>query len=94
MAIAPAAPLSVVVPAVSRVTVPAETPVVPRFSTATVKLTAEPTAGLAGLVVIPVTRRSGPGLWPTTSFTEAVRLLLLLSCSATVSVGSTTAETV
>lgn len=93
-ATAPVVPFSVVVPATRRVTVPALTAEVPRLCTATVKVTEAPTAGFAGLEVMPRTSRSGPGLWPTVSREAAVRLLLLLSCSATVSVGSTTAETV
>lgn len=87
-------PLKVVLPTVRRVTEPAPTVLVPRLWTLTVNVTFDPTAGLAGLEVIPVTSRSGPGLWPTVSSASAVRLLLLLSCSEIVSVGSTTAETV
>lgn len=82
-----------VVPAVSRVTVPAATALVPRFFTVTVKLTLAPLAGLSGLVAIPVTWRSGPGLCSTTSGSAPARLLLLSSCSTTVLSGSTTAET-
>ncbi len=93
-AMAGVVPWSAVVPAERRVTVPAGTVAVPRFWTATVKETAAPTAGADGLAEMPVTFRSGPGLWVTVSFVAAVRLLLPLSCSATVSVGSTTAETV
>lgn len=90
---APVVPFSVVLSTWRRVTVEELTAVVPRLFTDTVKVTAAPTAGLDGLEEMPVTWRSGPGLWATTSFEAAVRLLLLLSCSTTVSVGSTTAET-
>lgn len=87
-------PFSVAPPTVSRVTEPAATALVPRLWTFTVNVTTEPTAGLAGFEVISVTSRSGPGLWPTVSLPAAVRLLLSLSCSTTVSRGSTTADTV
>ena len=93
-AIAPAVPFRVVLPAARRVTVPAATALVPRLSTVTVKETCAPTAGAAGLGVIAVTVRSGPGLCPTTSFEDAVRLLFVSSCSTTVPAGSTTADTV
>jgi hypothetical protein len=87
-------PFRVVPPTVSRVTEPAGTGLVPRLRTATVKVTFAPTAGFAGLVVMEVTSRSGPGACVTTSLAAALRLLLPLSSSVTVSVGSTTAETV
>lgn len=87
-------PFRVVVPAVRRVTVPAATVLVPRLLTVAVKETSAPTAGAAGLGVIAVTVRSGPGAWPTTSLEEPVRLLLVSSCSTTDPAGSTTADTV
>src|SRR5688500_10762713 len=70
VAVAPAAMeavlvFSVVLPTATRVTVVAPDAEVPRLFTETVKLTAAPTAGLAGLVVIAVTCRSGPGAWVT-----------------------------
>lgn len=67
--------------------------VVPRLCTETVNDTAEPTAGFAGLDPMSSTWRSGPGAWATTSCAVAVKPLLSLSCSMTVSVGSTTALT-
>lgn len=93
-AMAGVVPPSVVEPTVSRVTVPALTALVPRLCTATVKVTVAPTAGLAGVEEMERTSRSGPGLWPTTSGEAVVRLLLVSSDSTTVSVGSTSAETV
>lgn len=92
-AMAGAVPLSVVEPTVRRVTVPALTALVPRLCTTTVNVTAAPTAGSAGLEEMERTSRSGPGLCPTTSGVAVVRLLLALSDSTTVSVGSTSAET-
>lgn len=62
MAIAGVVPFSVAPPTVSRVTEPALTALVPRLWTFAVKATFAPTAGFAGLVVMPVTCRSGPGL--------------------------------
>lgn len=58
------------------------------------KETGAPTAGVAGFGVMPVTVRSGPGVCVTFNLSVAVRLLLPLSSSGTVSVGSTAAETV
>lgn len=89
----PVLPSRVVEPAWTRVTEPAGAALIPRLCTATVKETAWPTAGLAGLVVIEATSRSGPGAWATTSLFAAVRLLLLSSSSGTVFRGSTTADT-
>ncbi len=66
----------------------------PRLCTATVNDTGAPAAGVAGLVRIAVTSRSGPGDCATVSRSEAVRLLLVSSSSGTVSVGSATADTV
>jgi hypothetical protein len=91
-AIAGALPLSVVPPTVTRVTL-AAAPLVPRLWTATLKPTAAPTAGLAGLVLIPVTCRSGPGAGPTTSCVGAVKVLLASFCSGTRWSGSTVAAT-
>lgn len=93
-ATAPVAPSRVRPATVSRVTEPAGAGEVPRLCTETVNDTEAPTAGAAGLVLMPVTSRSGPGLCATVSFWEAVRLLLVSSSSGTVSVGSTTADTV
>jgi hypothetical protein len=75
-----------------RVTV-AAAELVPRLLTCTEKVTAEPTDGFAGVDVTLSTCRSGPGAWPTTSCDDAVKVLLALFCSATVSAGSTTADT-
>ncbi|CAM5561388.1 hypothetical protein SHIRM173S_08476 [Streptomyces hirsutus] len=93
-ATAPVVPSRVRSPTSSRVTEPAGTAEVPRLCTVTVKETAAPTAGLAGSVAIARTSRSGPGLRATVSLSVAVRLLLVSSCSKTVFVGSTTADTV
>ena len=93
-AIAPVAPSRVRPATVSRVTEPAGAGEVPRLCTETVNDTCAPTAGEAGLVRMPVTSRSGPGLCVTVSRSVAVRLLFVSSGSATVSVGSATAETV
>ncbi len=95
--VAPAAieavlPLRVVEPTWTRVVL-APLAVVPRLWTETVKLTAEPTAGLAGLEVTPVISRSGPGAWETWSWVEAVKVLLVSFCSKTVLSGSTVAAT-
>src|SRR4051812_41775656 len=65
VAVAPAATGGVVVssvvpPTATRVTVLAAAALVPRLFTATVNETGEPAAGFDGLVVTPVTCRSGP----------------------------------
>ena len=71
-AIAPVVPLSVVVPATTRVTVFADTLAVPRLLTATVKLTACPAVGVAGLGVTLRICRSGPGTCWMVNASESV----------------------
>ena len=67
--------------------------VMPRLLTATVKLTAAPTAGFDGFDETLSTCRSGPGACATTSCDVAVKALLLSFCSTTVLAGSTLART-
>src|ERR1043165_8130068 len=91
-AITPVAPFNVALPTVTRVTVETLVAVMPRLLTATVKLTAAPTAGFDGFDETLSTCRSGPGAWETTSWDAAVKALLDSFCSATVFAGSTVAD--
>ncbi len=85
--------LSVVPPTTRRVTVVTPTAVFPRFFTATLNVTAAPTAGFDGLELMLRTCRSGPGASATTSGDAAVRELLSSFSSKTVLSASTVALT-